>query len=1472
MSRAGIVVHQRGDEPPDDDHQPEQSDDLSADFNQEAEDIPSPDPEKAELDHEIRIKPGFLKDGQYYLNEDNGAVYRRDLEHGDALIFAPKGVPVSDPHRRADTRKKREKLAKLKMLIQMRDTARKILEMQEAYADDVLDDDGNSPWATEQKRLNEIYDAFLKAFGPINKIKINKFGKLDLNGGRAEYRTRPNLKKFRKDPDAPLVAGLELYNEITGVAEKAPIFYARVLAPRGKKPDIQDAKAALAFCLAEKGRVSLSYMQKLLGEDHEPEQTLAELSEAGLIFFDPASDSWESREAYLSGDIRAKLDAALQAQEQAPGFRRNIAALRKVLPPNLSPLEIDLSLGMHWIPEDFIREFAMEVLGASLDTNITYVPLSHSWYVDGDVADHGRGYHEFGTQYASSLQILEDVLRGQDSSLSGYRDQDGSSKDSESDLAAEKQEAIKRAFARWVWEDADHAAFITNLYNRRFNSVVPRKYDGNHLYFPGKAVTVHLREHQSDVAWRNTQSGNTLYAHEVGAGKTFASISACMELRRIGKSQKPLFVVPNHMLEQFSRDFMLLYPNAHLLILEDDQFTTDGRKLTRFEKMHAFVKKAKDHDWDAVFMTQSNFDLLQASPRTRMDMTVGRLREIADEIDRLHGKGLDDGCDALKDLDEKLYGELWSFLDMLGIDAPDELKLEEREEYITEVWKNDIRPLLNVDLSDEEWAQYLKAYEGRFSSDLPYFEDMGVDYLFIDEGHDYKNRTIESRHQQLSRMGSSRAQALDEKLFYLREINPGCYISLMTATPISNAISEIYSMQCYMQPEVLEAQGIRHFDAWAKMFAESVRSIEMAPEGGVYRIVERISRYKNIPELMRLFHQFADIVSKERLDLDLPDLKGGAPQTIVVPQNPAIQNFFKSLSKRASRVRKDGGHWEQISKGLDPNDLIEIDQHIRDRTEMNGDGLPYNEEERPEDNMLKIIMDGRLATLHPALVGLHPKEKPAGKIEANVAETAKRYHANKDRVYYDEEGNPEPFTGSLQMILCDLGIPKSGGQFSVYDEIRFQLVQEGVPEDQIRFIHDYTDDKKKAELFEDCRQGKVAVLIGTTGKLGTGTNVQKRLIAMHELDPPWRPTDVIQRNGRIIRQKNQNPEVEILRYVVEGSYDVYLWQTLERKAQFIHQIMRGDTSIRHLDETDSFAHECAAIKALAANNPLIFEKAEVDFRLEELEHKQRVFEYERQQARRKIEELRAAFEDAHAKKVQMDATAKLIKKIKSNEYPVAIKGKSFSSAAAAGEFLKAHLRSFRARLRAQPDEVITESLGTLYGMRIDLEASVEVIDKNADSAEESRPRKEYKYSFEIVVRDGHKTRISISQNDMRETREERAFRKAVEKAEGEPPEVVRSLCDEFRLSAEQQADVYEVNRALAGKLVGVYQSFEQDYEAQQKTVKDIQEQITSLRKIIRSPFAYQQEMSELRARQAELEKELTKPKSGQSAPETNPGL
>ena len=1067
----------------------------------------------------------------------------------------------------------------LRSLIRLRDAMGRLLDLEAAGADDAACD-------RARDALNRCYDDYHARYGALNRFKEVRTGRVDPGTGGAQLRrVFPAMGGFRRDPDYRCVLALELFDPESQRAAKAAVFSTRVINRREPRRGADTAQDALAICLDELGRVDLGVIASLLGTDVDAAR--AELG--ALVWQDPVSSALLTAQAYLSGDVRAKLAEAEAAAAADPRWQANVEALRSVLPVDVPPSDIDARLGATWIPAGDVEAFAAEVLACpSLRAEYSAAAASWALRVDNPAERHSvLATSQWGTARVDAVRLLGLCL--EQAPVAVYDEEHIDGRDvrvlntAETLAAREKQEALERRFAAWVWEDPARASRLAADYNRRFNSVVTARYDGAHLSLPGLAATFSPHGHQRDAVWRILSEPTVLLAHDVGAGKTATMAIAAVELKRLGLVKKPAIVVPNHMLEQVSREFLQTYPMARVLVADRDEMSAGGRK--------EFAARCATGEWDAVVITHSAFGRLPVGHELRQDFLASQVAQLRAEADAAKAG-----------------------------DAPTVKRLEAAVARMEECYKR------------------LLAEEGK--DDGVRFEQTGIDYLFVDEAHAFKNKEFATHVQGVGGAGSKRATDLELKLAHLRRRHGERVATFATATPIANSIAEMWVMQSYLQPGMLALAGVESFDAWAATFGRTVTGLELAPDGGSYRIHSRFARFANVPELLTMFRATADVRGAKDLGLAIPRLRGGGPQTVVVPPSEELRDYVEELVERAEAVR--------------------------------------NRQVRPdEDNMLKVAGDGRKAALDLRLVDREP-DPAGGKIAACAERVAAIYHETRDRVYGGPTGEASPRPGALQVVFCDLGTPHPGA-WSVYGELRAQLMGRGIPEPMVRFVHEAGDDRAKAELFAACRDGRVAVLIGSTEKMGVGTNVQRRLVALHHLDCPWRPADIAQREGRALRQGNQNEEVGIYRYATEGSFDVYMWQTVERKAAFIHQVMAGEVAGRELEDVGEVALSYAEVKALATGNPLILEKAGVDNEVSRLLRLRQAHGKDQSLLRRSIEAARRDIPRFEAQIAQLDAALARRVDTAGERFVMRVGGTDYRRRADAGGHL-IHLMQREARL------------------------------------------------------------------------------------------------------------------------------------------------------------------------------------------------
>jgi len=954
-----------------------------------------------------------------------------------------------------------------------------------------LEDYPDADIKATQERLNAAYDAFAAKYGLLND--------------------RKNGRLFEQDSSYYLLCSLENLDEQGQLKSKAAMFTKRTIRPERTVTSVDNPSEALAVSIGEHGKVDLPYMAELLGAPGEYGRITSELS--GVIFKDPAADptdpeaGWQMADEYLSGDVRAKLRMAQFAAETNPEFAVNVDALTKAQPRELEASEIDVRLGATWLSPDIIQKFMTETFQIPYylrhAVKVRYSPYTAEWRVEGKTA-MGRGdiisSETYGTSRANAYKILEETLNLKDVRIyDTIEDAEGKPKrvlnKRETMLAQQKQQVIKDAFANWVWQDPQRRIALVKQYNELFNSTRPREYDGSHIKFVGMNPEITLREHQRNAIAHVLYGGNTLLAHEVGAGKTYEMTASAMEAKRLGLCQKSLFVVPNHLTEQWASEFLNLYPNAKLLVARRKDFETANRK--------KFCARIATGDYDAVIIGHSQFE--------RIPLSFERQERI---------------------IQEQIY-ETLAAINELKVHAGENFSIKQMEKT-----RKTLETKLEKLRSDER------------KDDVITFEQLGVDRLFVDESHFYKNLFLTTKMRNVAGLSTSEAQKSSDmfgKCRYLDEITGGRGVVFATGTPVSNSMTELYTVMRYLQYSTLQQKKLTHFDCWASTFGETTTAIELAPEGTGYRARTRFAKFFNLPELMSMFKEVADIKTSDQLHLPVPVAKF---ETVVAKPSEIQKEMVQELSKRAA----------DIHSGI-------VDASV--------------------DNMLCVTNDGRKIGLDVRLMNPMLPDDPNSKLNVCVQNVLKIW----------EEGKDQKLT---QLLFCDLSTPKNDGNFNVYDDIRKKLVAAGVPENEIEFIHNADTEAKKAALFSKVRSGDVRVLLGSTAKMGAGTNVQSRLVAVHHLDVGWKPSDMTQRNGRIIRQGNMNKEVKVFNYVTEGTFDSYLFQTLENKQRFISQIMTSKSPVRSCEDVDEQALSYAEIKALCAGNPLIKEKMDLDVQVAKL--------------------------------------------------------------------------------------------------------------------------------------------------------------------------------------------------------------------------------------------------------------------------------
>ena len=1038
----------------------------------------------------------YAAEGGFYVGDDRGIYQMQDgrgvpVVYGGAELLAQGAVTGR----------------RVAALIALRDLARQVLRSQ------------NDGWPAAARgdaraELNRAYDRFALVYGPVNRTTLSA------SADGSVVRRMPNLAKFREDPDAPLVMALEEYDDATGTAAKSPILLRDVVGRTPEVTSVASAEAGLLASLNTRGAIDLPYICSLYGKPEA--DVVAELGD--LIYFDPASNAWQTADAYLSGNVRDKLRAAEAA---GPAFARNASALAAVQPEDVPPGDIDANLGAPWIPAADVSAFAAELFKVDpARVPVAHLPRDAVWTLDAgyEAKASVAATSEYGTARANGTGLLELALNMKTPTVYDVTEVDGRDvrvvNPDETLAAREKQKLIKERFRSWVFADPDRTERLVRTYNDTYNNLRPRAFDGSHLDFPGMSSALCLREHQKDAVWRQMSAGNTLLAHAVGAGKTFTMAAAGMKMRQAGLVRKPMYVAPNHLLEQFSREFAQLYPNAKLLVAGKDDLTRDRRKL--------LTAKIAGGDWDGVIVTHSGFERIGMSRAYQERF----LREQIAEYDALlaeHAKDHAGNRNLTKAIEKQKAA---------------------RAERLTE--------LLAREKKDDGLV----------------FDELGVDHVFVDEAHYFKNLETATKMDRVAGVqtgGSERAFDVLMKARYLHERHPGHGVTFATGTPISNTMVELYTMQRFLDPDGLASRGIEHFDAWAATFGEVVEAMEVAPDGGSLRPRSRFAKFTNLPELQQMFRSFADVRTADMLDLPRPRLAGGKPVVVACPMSDEQRALQEQLVRRYERLR---------TERVDPS----------------------------EDNALAITTDGRKLATDARMLSADAPDFAGSKVNRLVENVA--------TIWRDSAASR-----GTQMVFCDLGVHPTPWGYSAYDEVVAKLRAVGIPAEQIAVVGDAATDAKKQVLFEKVRNGSVRVLVGSTAKMGTGTNVQRRLVALHHLDAPWKPAEVEQRDGRILRQGNQNAEVAVYRYVTEGSFDAFMWQALETKARFIGQVVTGRNAARRAEDVGGQELSYAEVKAIASGNPAVLVLAEADAELARLAILKRNHLDEQYAARRAVRDL-----------------------------------------------------------------------------------------------------------------------------------------------------------------------------------------------------------------------------------------------------------
>lgn len=1117
----------------------------------------------------------------------------------------------------------------MRALIALRDGARELLETEAAQREDTPELDALRDGVRRQ------YDEYVERFGPINRFSLRRTGRYEkvadpatgqpaidpdtgelVKGDDIMARVMPRaVAMFRTDPFSPLVRALEVFDDEEQTAVHAGVLAGRVVAPRQAAMGAETPAEAIAICLDQRGQLDLDTIATLLGTD--PADARRQLGTQ--VFDDPETGELVHAPAYLSGNVRVKLEAAEAALEEGRDeFRVNVDALRPVIPAPIGVEDIQARMGAVWIPAEVHEQFLRELLN---DQSVRVInTLPGRWEVKG--REWGvQATKDWGTDRYPATRVAAAVMEQRQIAVKDtVRLGDGRERQElnpvETTAALEKAEQLQERFGAWIWEDPERATKLAAAYNRAFNSIRLRGYDdvGQYLTFPGLSESISLRPHQRTAVARMIAEPTVGLFHGVGAGKTLEMISGAMEMKRMGLVKKPCIVVPNHMLEQFSREWLQAYPQAMILAAGTDELRGDGRRM--------FVARAAANEWDGIVLTQTAFEMLPVSREARLgyvDREVAKMRVALDEA---------------------------------------------REA--------DARSIKSLEKSVLSFEQQLKKRLDKARDPGITFEATGVDYLMVDEAHMYKNLATVSNIQGAAIAGSERATDLHMKLELLRERNGARIATLATATPLANSVTEANVMLRYLRPDLLEEAGVTSFDGWAATFGQQVTEMEMGPAGG-FRLKERFARFQNVPEMLKMWHVFADVKTPDDLDLPVPAVAARPSdgkrevETIVLQPTPSLESFVETLGERAEAI---------AARKVSPKD----------------------------DNMLLVSSHGRTAALD--MRALDEGATPDGPVKLDaVAQTIfAEWQRTHDNEYLDETGQPSTVRGGMQMVFCDLSVP-SDRRWNAYGELKKQLHEAGMPEGSVRFIHEARNNTEKARLFAAARAGHIAVLIGSTERMGMGTNVQSRITALHHIDCPWRPADLEQRDGRAIRQGNQNDEVKLFRYVVERTFDAYSWQTIGRKARFIAQVMKGKLDSREIEDIGDTAMSAAEAKALASGNPLLLEKANADQALQKL-RRQEVAHRNAQNALKYTREANdRAIADHERALGQLAAARARTVDVSGDAFVMTVDGQQYRSRTDAAEAVGAWARAHQLELvRATIDRPI--ELGALGGHRLQVSAQM----------------------------------------------------------------------------------------------------------------------------------------------------------------------
>ncbi|MBT7444990.1 MAG: DEAD/DEAH box helicase family protein, partial [Methylococcales bacterium] len=1050
-----------------------------------------------------------------------------------------------------------------------------------------------------QSQLDKSYDSFVKTHGAINKHTVTKAGR----------KRNPNLDAILADPDAYRLASIENYDEQTSEAKKGTVFTQKVLNIQSQ-PSIDTAADAMAYTLNRDGKLNIKNISEAAKLTEK--ETLQELGE--LIYKNPQSEQWQTADKYLSGNVRKKLDEAKAIADIDKSYARNVEALAKVQPKDLRHDEISLRLGAPWIPKEMISQFSKDVLQTPL--KISHTPEVSHYALDDTYQRSEKKAGAYSTSRKSTKEILDAVLNSKSLKVfDSVNIGDGKTKavinPKATEAAQEKARKMRASFEKWAYRDPVRRETLVKKYNYEYNNIQVRKYDGSHLTFPGMSSAYQLRQHQKDAAWRTIQEGNAYIAHAVGAGKTLESIAAAQEMKRLGLAKKNMFVVPNHMLKQFSKEYLEAYPAADILVADEVQFDKKRRE--------QFLGKVKSKDWDAVIITHSGFGKIPVSPEFE-----GKL----------------------------LHKEVKQFENLLIETKGDSLTTKMLARQLERVYQKQHKLTERTAKQDRQGL---------------HFEDLGIDNVVVDEAQEFRKVSFATNQSDIKGIdpnGSARAWDLYVKTQHLQEKNNGRGLQLLSGTPVTNTMGEMYTIQKFLQPKALKEKQIQNFDSWAAMFGDTVSNLEMTPSGD-YKPVTRFAKFQNLPELTQMFREVADVVTSSDLGsvVQRPDVNGGKMRIIAAPKTQSLSNYQSTLGDRLEAIEN------------------------RDRPPQKGD-----------DIVPSVITDGRFAAVDMRFVDPKLPADPNSKLSLLIDEVHKTWIKTRNDEYVDKEGKTEPVKGSAQMVFSDIGTPasmKTRG-FSAYSAIKKELIDRGIPAKEIAFMQDHKKSEEKLDLFSKINSGEVSILIGSSITMGTGVNAQKRLSALHHLDAPWIPADVEQRNGRIIRQGNQNKNVDVVAYATTGSTDSTMWQLLETKQKFIDQAMAGDTSIRTMDDLNSNADQFAMAKAISSGNPEVLKMAGLEQDIKRLERLKGAHTDEQRQVVTQLKSHEKSIDSFTKKLSSMDEDMSNRKDTKGDNFEATINGKKYDKRAEAGKALIEQVKSVKAGEH--------KDVGTLGGFKIEVDS------------------------------------------------------------------------------------------------------------------------------------------------------------------------